>query len=196
MVDAGLVGDGERRGCLGGDLGSTARQQRPFGAADIPQGATGDQLHHHVVGAGVLAEVEDRDDVGVAQVGGSHCFAAEACDKGFIPDELRVENLDRDRTAQQLIFSLEHVRHSPTGKVSGEAVAIREDARFIHGRGWYRRPGVWWVDIGHGRSLVLLADNGAACCAHVRQNPRVERSGVVLWFPGGQVVLAAGRWPR
>jgi hypothetical protein len=130
---AGMVGDGECGGRLGGDLGSSACQQRAFGAADVAQGPPLDELHHHVVGLAVLAPVEDRHDVGVAEVGGGLGLAAEPGDEGVVLGELRVEDLDRHLPPEEGVFGGEHVGHAAAGDVAGDPVAVGQQSRVGHG---------------------------------------------------------------
>ena len=95
-----------------------------------------DELHDDEVGAGVLAPVEDRDDVRVAQLGRRLGLSAEALDEGRIDAQLGEEDLERHRPVEQLVVGPVDLGHAATGDQVRQLVATREDALFgdrLHG---------------------------------------------------------------
>jgi hypothetical protein len=69
-------------------------------------------FHRHVRGARVLADVEDRDDVRMAQVRGDARFAQEAPCRARVLREGRRQHLQRDLARERLLHGEVHQRHS------------------------------------------------------------------------------------
>ncbi len=136
VVDACGMSHGEGRGRFGDDLGGTPRQQRSFGSGDVTERASFDQLHDHVVGVAVLTEVVDADDVGMAQVGGRLGLATETRREGPVRSEVRMQDLDRHRSAEGEILRLEDVAHAPASEVSDDSVATGQGASLGHDAQW------------------------------------------------------------
>ncbi len=132
------VGDSQCGCHFGGDFRRPPREKRTFGAADVAQRPSLDDLHDHVIGVVVLTPVEDRDDVRVAEVGGGLGFAAEAGDKLLVAGELGVQDFDSYLAPQEQVFSSEDITHSTSGQMADEAVSLGEDLGFAHGARWYR----------------------------------------------------------
>src|SRR4029079_262543 len=109
-VDHALLG--ER--CLGGD--------------DVLECLPLQELHRDVVGALVLAAVEDADHVRVVQAGGGRCLAEEALDELLIRREAAMEHLERDLPAEVGVLGAVHVGHSARTDAPKDPVAV-VDAR-------------------------------------------------------------------
>ena len=127
------VGVGEGSGHVGADLGGVRCRQRSRVAKERGQRLAVNELHHDEVGAGVLAPVEDRDDVGVREVGGRLGLTAEALDEGAVDGELREEDLEGDRAVEQAVPCAVDLRHPTSRDEVGQLVAVREDARGLDG---------------------------------------------------------------
>ena len=119
---------GEGRGHLESDLGDPAGLEHAFGAEDVAQVLALNELHHHEVGAVVLAPVVNRHDAGVGEIRCSLGLPTEALDKGIAGGELPVEDLDSDVAAEASVEGDVHVRHTAAGDMGDEGVAIRQDA--------------------------------------------------------------------
>jgi hypothetical protein len=130
------VGGGECGSDSGADLGHSPRQERPLRAHHLPEVSPLDELHHHEIGAVVLAPVVNGDDAGVGQVCGGLCLAPETLYERFAAGVLAVEDLDRDVTPEAEILRHVHVRHSAAGEMGDEGVPVRKDPLRIHGGEW------------------------------------------------------------
>ena len=93
------------------------------------QRAPVDELHHDEVGPAVLAPVEDRDDVGVREVGRGLGLPAEPLDEGAVDRELGEQHLEGDRAVEQAVVGPVDLGHAPAGDEVRQLVAVREDAR-------------------------------------------------------------------
>ena len=91
-----------------------------------------DVLHHDVVGVLPLPPVEDRDDVGVAEVRRGLGFPAKALDKRAIDRQFGEQDLDRDRAVQEQISSQVDLGHPAAGNVVDHLVAVTEDLLLRH----------------------------------------------------------------
>ena len=117
------VREGERGGHAGTDGGDLARRHALGIAQDGGERPALDVLHDDEVGAVVLPPVEDRDDVGVGQVGGGLGFPAEALDEGAVDGELREEHLERHRSLELAVHGAVDLRHPAAGDQVGQLVA-------------------------------------------------------------------------
>ncbi len=85
-----------------------------------------DVLEDDVLTALVLATVDHRDDVRMAELGNRACLAAEALDVLLVRRELLVEDLDRDDSVEQPVMRVPDGRHSAASDERQELVAIRD----------------------------------------------------------------------
>jgi len=119
--------------CLGDDLSCSLGQERALAANHVPQGATLDELHHHVVRGAFVAPIEDRNDVRLRQVGSCLGLAPESLDEGLIVGELRMEHLDGNLPAEEQILTPIDIGHAAAGQMAQQPVAVGENAIFNHG---------------------------------------------------------------
>jgi len=123
--DTAAVGGVERLGDLSCYLGCSTRQELALGLDDVAQGPPPDQLHHHEVGAVLLAPVVDRHYVGMAQVGDRPGLLAEASDEGVRLRIPVVQDLDGHLAVEETIPSLEHIRHAAPRDLRGQLVTTQ-----------------------------------------------------------------------
>ena len=123
--DAVAVGEPERGGDVGADVGGPVGVQRALGAEDLRQAAPVDVLHDDEVGAVRLAPVVDADDVGVVEVGGGRGLPAEALDEGRVRGELGEQHLDGDGPVEQLVAGQEDLGHAAARRAGGGARSDR-----------------------------------------------------------------------
>ena len=109
------VGDSDR------DWAQAAR------ADELLQRAPLDVLHDDVVGAVVLAAIEDRDDVRVGEAGCVCRLAPEALDELVVVRVPRVQDLDRDPASELLVLGEVHVGHAAAAELPRDAVAPCEE---------------------------------------------------------------------
>ncbi len=121
------MGEPERSGGVGGDLGCPVGVERAFGLDDLGEASTLDVLHDDEVGVVVLTPVVDRDDARVVQVGSCLGLSAEALDERGLGGELRKEHLDGHGAVEQLVARQEDVGHAPAGEPAVQFVASVED---------------------------------------------------------------------
>ena len=133
-----LVGVAERRSHVGPDVGGPLGRQRPGRLEDGGQGTAVDELHDDEVGAGVLAPVEDRDDVGVGEVGGGLGLPAEPLDEGAVDRQLGEQDLEGDRTVEQAIVGAVDLGHPAPGDQMIELVALGEERGVSFGSMWVK----------------------------------------------------------
>ena len=120
------VGEGERPRHLEGHEDRVAHRE-PAGALEqLLQVLALDVLEDDVLTALVLATVDDRDDVRMAELGNRACLAAEALDVLLVRRELLVEDLDRDDSVEQPVMRVPHGRHSAASDERQELVATRD----------------------------------------------------------------------
>ena len=108
------------------DVERGARGERALGLDDLPEGLPGDVLHREEHLAGVLALVEDLDDVGVAQSGGGACLAPEAGDERLVVNEVRAHDLERHLAVEPGVEGEVDRRHSAVGDVLEDLVPAIE----------------------------------------------------------------------
>ena len=123
------MGIGEGGSHVGGDDRCSRRWQRTCLLDRRRQRLAIDVLHHDEVGPGVLAPVEDRHKVRVAEASCRLRFALEALDEGGVDAQLREEHLESDDPIEQSIVSPIDLRHATARDQMRQLVAIREDAR-------------------------------------------------------------------
>jgi hypothetical protein len=138
----------ERLGDLGADPRGLARRQRAVLADDRRHVLAVDELHDDVRAGRLLAEVEDRDDVRVAQRRGGAGLVAEAGQEVRVTTELGAQQLDRDVAIQLGVARPVDRRHAALSEELHEAIAAAQDAPDLgHGllvsplfaaRGWWR----------------------------------------------------------
>ncbi|HNO93652.1 MAG TPA: hypothetical protein PKJ84_05750, partial [Anaerolineales bacterium] len=71
-----------------------------------------DELHRKKADVAVLADFEDRDDVGVMQASRGTRFATEPFEQQRILGRLQRQNLERDPAAQRDLFRFENHAHA------------------------------------------------------------------------------------
>jgi hypothetical protein len=123
------VGEAEGGGDLAGDLRRLLRREVAVGAQDVGQRAPVDVLHGDEVRGGVLAPIEDVDDVRVVEVGGRLGLAAEALDEVGVDGELGEQHLDRHLTVEQAVVAQEDLGHAATPDALDQLVAVVDDRR-------------------------------------------------------------------
>ncbi len=103
-----------------------ARRQRAASAQDGGEVLPVDQLHDDVRAAGVLAEVVDRDDVGVAQRGRRLGLLPEARREVGVAQVLGAEKLERDVATELGIGGTVDGRHPATAQQLDQVVAATQ----------------------------------------------------------------------
>ncbi len=121
-----LMGEAERGGHVGRDLGGAIGQDRALAADDLSERATLDVLHDDEVRAVLLAPVVDRDDVGVAEVGGGLCLAAEALDEVAVGRQFGEEDLERDLPVEHEVVGQVDLGHATSRQVAQDLVPSAE----------------------------------------------------------------------
>ena len=130
-------------------------------AQDGGEGPALDVLHDDEVRPVVLAPVEDRDDVGVGEVGGGLGLAAETLDEGAVDGELGEEHLERDRSLELAVHGPVDLGHAAAGDQVGQLVATRVDPRRVdrfHGAlslRWEPSP-TRYGRVRHGAAVVVV----------------------------------------
>ncbi len=86
------------------------------------------QQIHHQIGPAVfgLVEVDDLNDVGMAQLGRYRGFAAEPLQSGLISREIDVQDLQRVPSAQPGVPRFEHLAHRAAADVTDDAISIAQ----------------------------------------------------------------------
>jgi hypothetical protein len=92
-----------------------------------------DVFEDDVLPAGVLAPIDDRDDVRVAQLGDRSGLAPEPLDVLLVCREMRVENLDRDDAVEQTVMRLEDAGHAALADQLEDLEPTGDDLP-LHGR--------------------------------------------------------------
>ena len=118
------------------------------------EGPAVDEFHDDEVGAGVLAPVLDRHEVGVRQVGGGLGIAPESLHKGPVDREFGKEDLEGDRSVQLTIAGAIDLGHPPAGdQVRGQFVTVRRRPEALLPVPWRPEPTL-------ARSAKLARDLG------------------------------------
>ena len=113
------VGVGETLGHLGPELGGLGMGEPDVAVEQVAQRAPAEILEDQIRPVGVLAPVEDTQDVGVVERGDRARLGAEALQEGAVGGEAGLEDLDRDVALQRHVFGKEDVSRS-AGAQSGE----------------------------------------------------------------------------
>ena len=123
------VAVGEARGLedLRADVDHALLCQRRLGGHDVLERAPREVLHRDVVGALVLAAVEDAHHVRVVEAGGRLRLAAEALHELLVLREAPVQHLDRDLPAEVAVLSAVDVRHSAGADPAQDPVAAVDE---------------------------------------------------------------------
>ena len=103
------------------------RRQGPLGVDDRAERAALDVLHREEDPPRVLALVEDRDDVGVAQPGGRAGFPAEAGDEGRVGRQVGAHDLEGDLPVQPGVGGEQDRGHAAVGEVSEHPVSTVDE---------------------------------------------------------------------
>ena len=111
----GLVGGGEAREHGLGDVEGLLGGERAVLLQQIAQGDAGQVLHDQVGRVGVLALVEDVDDVGVGQPGGRARLLDEALLERLVVGQMAVHDLDRDAAFEPQVGGEIDGRHAAAG---------------------------------------------------------------------------------
>ena len=110
--DVVLVGEVERVGDLGRERGGAIDVQPTRARDDAVEADAVDELHRDIAHALRVADVVDRHDVGVLELGGDHRLALEAVHQLFQAraaaggEAFEADGLDRDHAAQDLVLGL------------------------------------------------------------------------------------------
>jgi hypothetical protein len=121
------VGLGQPLGDLGGEGEHRLGGERTL-VQEVPEGLPLHELHHDVVGAVILPDVEDRRDVRVVQGRGGVGLAFEAASSLGVGGQLGGKDLDCDRPLEAGVLRLQDLAHAsrPDGRedlVRSELVA-------------------------------------------------------------------------
>ncbi len=136
MQDAARVSGDERIG----DPRDPFQADRELGRARLAQHvverAALDELHHEDVAAAlvVLDDVEQRDDVRVADRGGGARFAQHAHAVFGVAREIGHEHLDRDVAIEPLVARAPHLAHRAFAELRDEPIRSDQIAGLGHGR--------------------------------------------------------------
>jgi len=112
--DALAVGVVQRLGKLAHEVEDTRQRQRLILAGDVVERATFEQLHNEVMEVVMLSDVEDLDDVWMAQAGGQSDFAIEQVDEAVAGREAGRHDLDRALHAERPMDATVHRGHAST----------------------------------------------------------------------------------
>ena len=126
MDEAGLVGGTQGVGDLRPEAHDFVRVEKALFVEPFTQRRSTDQFHHDGFGTLVVAGVVDGHDAGMVEASGGDGLGAKPDDEGVVGRQMRVQDLDRDRAAQHLIFGLPHLGHASAGDPVGQAVAPRD----------------------------------------------------------------------
>ena len=102
--------------------------ERAVAAHDRGQVLTVDELHDDERAVLVLAEVVDRDDVGVVERGGGQGLLAEAGAEVRIATVLGAEDLDRDVAIELGVVGAVDAGHAPLPEELHQSIPPAEDA--------------------------------------------------------------------
>src|SRR5690606_11155362 len=97
----------------------------PAAADQVGELAAEQRLHHEERVLGRLTKVDDLDDVLVLDRRGRASLTKEALDQARVDGELGLENLERDRLAQDRVLGEVHRAHAAVAESLPDAIAIR-----------------------------------------------------------------------
>ena len=159
MRDAAFVRRGQTAQDARGQIERLAHGERS-GVNPLAERRADEELRHDIRGAPVVADVIERDDVGMVQGGGGACFLLEAGDAIRIADGQLREHLDGDFAVQPGVDRAIDFAHSACAKPVGDPIRTEGRAR------GERHVGVAIVPLSHD-SLRSQGD---------RQRPAIRRS--------------------
>ena len=119
--DAARVGGIQRVGDVNAQFQEVVDGQGPLADAMLQRPAV-EQLHHEEPLAVVLADVEERADVGVIQRRGDACLALEAFDRLRIARQLRREEFDGNLPAEPRVLGAIDHSHAAAAEFFDDAV--------------------------------------------------------------------------
>ena len=128
--DSVAVGEPGRLEDLDAQVDRAVLVERRLGGDDLLERAPREVLHRDVVGAVVLAAVEDAHDVRVLEPGRRTRLAPEALDELLVLREPAVEHLERHLAAEVGVLGAVDVRHPARADPADDAVA-RVDQRVV-----------------------------------------------------------------
>ncbi len=122
MDDAGAVRRGDRIGDLSQELEPSLERQAAAGEG-LPEGDAFDLLHRDEVHALLLADVVDRDQVGMIECRRRSRLAGEPRNPLRIRDRVGSENLEGDVPAERGVDRVVHVSHPAAAEQQQDLVA-------------------------------------------------------------------------
>ena len=125
MDDAVLVGVAERARRFAGEPEGLLERNAPVARQSVAERLPFDEWHHVVEMAARGTGIVDRHDVGVLEAGGELDLTEEplGADRG---GEIRLEDLDRDRTPMLDVLGQEDRGHPPLADLAFEGVVTGE----------------------------------------------------------------------
>ena len=128
MHEAAAVGVVETTRRLEADRERLRRREPVALVEKRAQAAAAEVLEDEIGPVVVLAPVEDRHDVGMAQGGGRLGLGPEAAQEGFVVGQGGVQHLDRDASPQRHVLGQEDVSGRTRADGSEQAVPAAEHA--------------------------------------------------------------------
>ena len=129
MDDAEVVRFGERREHLPEHVDDAAERERPFLVLDAREVLAAQELHDEVELAVLrLAEVDDADGVRVIEPARRARLGDEARRRVLFADEVRVDDLDRDRAPEVRLLGAVDAAHPADADEIEDHVAARQRA--------------------------------------------------------------------
>jgi hypothetical protein len=126
MDDPLRVRGRERRGDLLREVDGLHRRQRSAAGQELRERPPFDELHHDVLPVAVCAGVVDADDVRLVQAGRRLGLAPEPSHEAGVARELREQDLDRDRPAEDRVEASVDLGHPALADPSLDAVAVAD----------------------------------------------------------------------
>ena len=101
-----------------------AKRKGPFGEGNLREVSPAQVFHDDVrASVGRSAEVEDRYGIGVAQTTGRARLVEEACSRELVAREVRMNDLDRDRSPESDLLRAVDMAHPANADEMRDAVA-------------------------------------------------------------------------